>query len=1027
MIAVRMIAAQRMTAWFLLVSLLNAPAIGAESSTGEAYSPDDLAFFENKIRPVLVEHCYSCHSTASESIKAGLRVDSRRQMLVGGDSGPAIEPGDVDASLLIGAIRYEDYEMPPSGKLSDEVLANFAAWIERNAPWPDEPEPTAGQSVVKEFNLQQRKSEHWAWQPMSSVSPPQLTPVRDSINEPLTDIDLFLLDRLDKEELVPAPSVDRLALARRIAFDLVGLPPTPSQLAELERDTNEDSIERYVDRLLESPQFGERWGRHWLDLVRYAESRGHEFDADIPAAYQYRDYVIRALNADVSYDQFVREHIAGDRLPQPRLNPEHGYNESILGTGFWFLGEWVHSPVDIRKDESDRFDNMIDCFSKAFLSITVACARCHDHKFDAISTEDYYALSGYLQGSQFRRVQFETLQANHDVAQSLATIDTEFQSRLHAELDRLVQLDPIKATPDWMHTPCVPPTTAHVLVDYSHACKSKPHDAGDTHYLADGPGFGNKPTAAGEWIVERIDGADTVSLAAFGSARNDPFWDGLEVQADRDVNSDRTSLPSGTGRALRTGTIELRHPIVSILVRGAGHVFACVDSHRLVAGPLHGETQFVVKPGEDQSLRWVDMNLGRYVGHRLHFEFTPNANSTFEVLRVMQGDSALATVDKNFADSIAAAQQWLPQLLERVGDDASRPLREIQAEWIAARDALRSQVKPRSRLAMAMMDGVGEDDALLIRGNASTPGRIVQRHFLTAIDPTPLREPQSSGRLELADAVTARSNPLYARSIVNRVWHHLFGRGIVPTVDDFGVLGQRPTHPELLDYLAQWFLDDGQSIKRLIRKIVLTRAYRMSGETTPVAIQRDPDNLLYHHRPPQRLEAEIIRDSLLFVSGELNSTMYGESIPVHLTAFMQGRGRPATSGPADGDRRRSIYLGLRRNFISPFMLAFDTPVPFSTMGRRTVSNVPAQALILMNDPFVAEQAQSWARQLIRHEPDDIDRRIVWLYQSAYARYPSTAEASAIEAFLHGGSDNELDRWTTITHAVINSKEFIFVP
>ncbi|MEM9587251.1 MAG: DUF1553 domain-containing protein, partial [Planctomycetota bacterium] len=363
----------------------------------------------------------------------------------------------------------------------------------------------------------------------------------------------------------------------------------------------------------------------------------------------------------------------------------------------------------------------------------------------------------------------------------------------------------------------------------------------------------------------------------------------------------------------------------------------------------------------------------------------------------------------------------------------------------APRDYLRRQQRDRiqksSGVAMAMLDGSPEDDRLLIRGSSSNPGKIIPRRYLQAIAG---REgggsTTGSGRMRLADQICDPGNPLTTRVIVNRVWHYLLGRGIVPTADDFGVLGQPPTHPGLLDYLAREFQADGQSLKRLIRRIVLSRVYRMSGRIDPEAAQRDPDNQLWHHRPPRRLEGEAIRDALLSISGRLDPSMHGEPIPVHLTSFMDGRGKPSRSGPIDGDGRRSIYVSVRRNFLSPFMLAFDTPVPQSTMGRRNRSNVPAQSLILMNDPFVAQMAKAWAERCQRELPELSHsasgdqgsvtlRRIDWLYRSALGRSPTEAEASVSSRFVTETGDRSSvhQAWQQLAHSLIIAKEFRFLP
>ena len=417
-----------------VLAMMAAVLVGGGRAKGDevappAPTPQQLEFFEKQVRPLLAEHCYECHSVGAKKLQAGLLLDSREALITGGESGQALVPGEPDESLLVEAVRYESYEMPPKGKLPDEQIAIFERWVTMGAPWPDEAPPTA--SVERpDFDLEERKQTHWAWQPVQDPDRPAV----ENKEWPRSPIDAFVLADLEARGLQPAGDADRLAILRRLHLDLVGLPPSADEFDAFVDDRSEDAVAQVVDRLLDSPRFGERWGRHWLDLVRYAESRGHEYDNDVPNAFQYRDYVIRALNADVPYDQLVREHIAGDLLSEPRLHPEQGFNESILGTGFWFLGEWVHSPVDIRKDEADRFDNMIDVMSKTFLGATVACARCHDHKFDPISTADYYSLTGFLQSSDYRQVRFESIEQNRRVAAELATVDQKHQRAL---LERL--------------------------------------------------------------------------------------------------------------------------------------------------------------------------------------------------------------------------------------------------------------------------------------------------------------------------------------------------------------------------------------------------------------------------------------------------------------------------------------------------------------------------------------------------------------------------------------------------------------
>jgi hypothetical protein len=814
--------------------------------------------------------------------------------------------------------------------------------------------------------------------------------------------------------------------------------------------------------------------------VRYAESRGHEFDPNIPNAFEYRDYVIRAFNADVPYDRFVTEHIAGDLLEKPRLNPKDGSNESIIGTGFWFLGEWIHSPVDIRKDECDRIDNMLDVATKTFLGVTVTCARCHDHKFDAISQKDYYALAGYLQSSSYRLTRFETWEQDRKIAGELEKLDAQHRPLLAAAAAKAVEakaeilaatlaadFDELKSL---LEVEEVSPGSAEVIVDYANCDTAA--------WMTDGPTFGPSPIRAGE-IVLSADPAQPIEIASYGAARRDPAWNGLSPGAS-EGDQGRLSGWLRAGRTLKTPTFTLKTGQVHYLIEGAGHVYAAVDSHAMVNGPLHGEV--AKDTGGDINLpaRWITHDLSRFVGHRVHLEFSPKGDEDFRVRMVVQGErppaptrranrlldavveaqkagskeavttafkavvtssSACLTADKpaddkQFADKAVIANWLLAQVF--AAEDQPTKLKELLATYRAEREKITSTIRPDSRLCLAMWDGTPVDESLLIRGNHKTVGPVVPRRMLEAVGQVSgVRDQGSgSGRLELAKQLVDPANPLTSRVMVNRVWQHLLGRGIVPSSDNFGVLGQEPTHPELLDHLATQFIQDGWSVKRLIRSIMLSETYQQGSGVRSQESAADPQNLLFHRQNIKRLEGEAIRDSILAISGRLDRTPFGPSVPVYLTPFMQGRGRPGASGPLDGNGRRSIYIAIRRNFLSPMMLAFDTPIPFSTVGRRNVSNVPAQALILMNDPFVAEQAHVWAKKLLADKDSLPAARIRRIYLEAFSREPTSEETVAATAFLvqqageYGLSEEaargDLRVWTDLAHVVFNVKEFVFV-
>src|SRR5688572_18888654 len=405
----------------VVVSLLLALAAFRGYAIQEPPSAQAIEFFEKRVRPVLAQNCWRCHGPAQQ--QSNLRLDGIDRILAGGKRGPAIVPGQPEQSRLIRAIRYEEPElqMPPVGKLAEQQIADLTAWVAMGAPWPASVAPVrTAESGASEIIA--RKESHWAWQPLRRTDPPSA----GNSSWPRNAVDNFILQRLQREGVTPAPPADRRTLLRRVYFDLIGLPPDPAAMDQFLSDKTANAFEKVVDSLLASPRFGERWGRHWLDLVRYAETYGHEFDYPIPHPWRYRDYVIRAINDDLPYNRFVTEHLAGDLLPDPRINPEEETNESILGTGFWFFGQAIHSPVDVRADEAERIDNQIDVMTKAFLGLTVACARCHDHKFDAITAADYYALAGFLQSSRMQEAFFDP---QRKIARSVAALEELHRKR----------------------------------------------------------------------------------------------------------------------------------------------------------------------------------------------------------------------------------------------------------------------------------------------------------------------------------------------------------------------------------------------------------------------------------------------------------------------------------------------------------------------------------------------------------------------------------------------------------------------
>ena len=1105
-----------------------------ESSTAAGF--EGVEFFEQKIRPVLVERCYQCHSATSQKLKGGLHLDSRQGALKGGDTRPAVVPGQAEKSLLIEAIRYEnpDLQMPPKKKLPDDVVSDFVSWVKQGAPWPEEIAQTNAAKVAV-FNLEQRRQQHWSWHPIH----PEAAPTVQNTNWPACPVDQFILARLEQAQLKPAPAADKRTLIRRVFFDLVGLPPAPREVEAFLNDSSPSAFEKVVDHLLSLPQFGERWARHWLDLVRYADTLGHEFDYPIINAWRYRDYVIRAFNSDLPYDQFVTEQIAGDLLPKPRRNPAAGFNESIIGTAFFWLGQRSHSPVDVRQEVAEIIDNQIDVMAKTFLGLTVACARCHDHKFDAISTRDYYSLFGVLGSSRYAQLAIDAPQpfAGHvealkalkqKIRALVGAVWLEQASKVAVYLAAAGEVLAQGPSPARNNQVLVVSSTRHLdsarLAHWVEALDSN-EIAQPNHPLFAwskllAPDSQNSDTSFAKKVElvlaeltrptpSALDGRGQESFADFSAADfdgwslqdeafgtgpssagdfviGDPSHPVLALLTEPAANS--ACISRRLEGVLCSPTFTIKNRYAHILASGSGcRLNVRVDNFTMIREPIYGGLKQAL---DKEPLHWLTVDLDTWNGHRAYFEFedltTPDpsdeASKEFSnlaylaVSRVVLSDSSsppltpVASLLLYSNDLVGATSpQQLAELYQRAtiaavktwtGGNRATAAQIAWLEWLNRKSLLESDPHdtagrrlaaevsemrktedsvPEHARTIGMVDGTGLDENVFIRGNHKTPGEIVPRRFLQALGGSEkTRFANGSGRLELAHCLVDPSDPFLARVMVNRVWLHLFGRGIVPTPDDFGALGQAPTHPELLDWLADWCrTEGGWSTKKLIRLLVNSQTYRMSSTASDAAAEeKDPQNLLFHRMPIRRLESEPIRDAILSISGQLDPQMFGPPVPIYLTEFMEGRGRPAHSGPLDGSGRRSIYQALHRNFLPPMMRAFDFPVPFTTIGRRTVSNVPAQSLILMNDPFVIGQAKAWAKSLLSKPGLSAEQRIELMYESSFGRPPVSSELQRALAFLDqqgkaygpepGRESSEEAVWSDFCQVLMNVKEFIFL-
>ena len=1088
-------------------------------------APDQVEFFEKKIRPVLAEKCYVCHGSKTEPM-AGLRVDSKDALLKGGGRGTSIVSGDPDGSLLIRAIRYTDLDlkMPPTGKLPDKQIRDFEQWVSIGAPDPRTNAPAPAVAEKKGIDLEEGRK-FWAFQPIRSDT---LAGVQASVERKdwaTSLIDYYVLAKLQEKRLSPAPPADKRTLIRRVTFDLIGLPPTPEEIDNFRNDNKPGAFEAVVERLLASPHYGERWGRHWLDLVRYAETNGHEFDNDKIDAWRYRDYVIRAFNNDLPYDQFAKEHIAGDLLATQRLRDDGAYWDSPLGTGFFWFGEVLNSPTDSEKSRADTVDNQIDVLSKAFLGLTVACARCHDHKFDPIPTADYYSMAGILHSTAIRDGWIDSPERARevdDIHRRVAELNRNIESLLAdagrtpadtwkryllaaAELLSTNEIDLPCRLEELAEKQGLDRLTLDRWMAYlQQAAKQPDHPLHAFAAMARAPeedelkSFRDRLARVREKLAELAAKADpnhpenkqrgdvvfedfdkptyegwTAEGQAFGSGPS------LSVPPNQPLaayagESMANSFGQGTNRLVGSlATPKFRMPKLYVHIRMAGspgrqptgknaqlRVTLDADGHK-------SQTFTSVQGGVWQ---WVTRRMTKEIGRICYFEIVDRSRGGHIALdkivfsdsgeppwtapdpkvAELLGQTALSSLD-GLAGSYAKLYQKVSAgansdsethslfaALNPPGsaEDAASPLlpagkRDRLATLRLRRRTIADEI-PESAFGMISKDENPRDVAIHLRGSHQNLGEEVPRRFLQVIggeDQQPYRA--GSGRLQFADAMISADNPLAARVMVNRIWRHHFGAGIVATTDNFGKAGERPTHPELLDFLARRFIGGGWSIKAMHRLMLLSSAYRMSNVAGEQAARLDPRNKLLHHMPVRRLEAEVIRDSVMAVSGSLNRDQFGPSVPPHISKYQDGRGKPV-SGPLDGDGRRGIYLQVRRNFLTPMFLAFDYPSPVSTIGRRGSSTVPSQALIMMNNEFVNQQARIWAERIVA-EQADANGRIQGMFLAAFGRLAGRSEVEEVGSFLgeqrvlHGGvSKDDARPWADLAHVLLNSTEFIFV-
>ena len=937
---VRHAAAQATRLFFFLLfstgSLLPAQTPPARSDGADA------EFFESRIRPLLIEQCGKCHAGPEQ--KGGLRLDSREAWMRGGDSGPAIVPGSPDESLLIRAVAYDDehLQMPPKGKLDPRSIADLVRWVQRGAFDPRSTSPRADRSGSDEpvgMSLEEGR-EFWSFTPVRHPTPPAFHASEDTGSWIRTPVDNFVLAKLREQNLHPAPPATKETLIRRVTFDLIGMPPTVDEVDAFLNDDSPRAFDRVIERLLASPRYGERWGRHWLDVARYADSNGLDENLALGNAWRYRDYVIDSFNRDKPLDRFVIEQLAGDLMP--------GANrESVTATGFLALGAKVLAEPDREKLAMDAIDEQLDTIGKSFLGMTFGCVRCHDHKFDPLTQADYYALAAI----------FKSTRSFGDTNTGAIKHWYEHSFASEQQLERVQAADKSIAEAKKRAT------------DYKNQAMATLRDEARgkaTDYLVACTSF--EPTAPlteVRLIAERRGLYPRIlhhCRLHLHYKQDEPPW----VEWHQ-----RRSDPTAIRRHYQTLFTEAEAALAK--AREINPKAKKVDDERLemARSALYDATGFLAVPPKPE-FAFSETTLQGY-------------NELMEDARLLESRS------------------------------------------------------PDEPASMGVADGdVVDSIPIHIRGSHLNLGRSVSREFPAVMRTSrvrPIFREDQSGRLELARWIAGTQHPLTARVFVNRLWGWHFGQGIVRTTENFGVLGDRPSHPDLLEWLAHRFMQSGWSVKQMHRVILRSSTYQMSAQTDESTLAIDPENRLLARFKTRRMDAEQIRDALLAVSGRIDGSAGGKTVPLRNRQFVFNH----TS--VDHTRydllRRAVYLPVIRNNLYSMFREFDFPDPTMPTGHRQTTVVAPQSLWMMNAPLVMDSADALAEVLIRSETDDLSR-LRLLYRRALGRPPSRSETDRALAFLaettsmaRTGSDSVDDErvrggWALLCHGVFASNEFIYL-
>ena len=997
---------------FMATLFFFAIASADEVPTKKPASATGIAFFEKQIAPILKRRCYQCHSHESGKAKGGLVLDSRHGWEQGGSEGAAIVPGKPEASLLMEAVRYESYEMPPDEKLPASEVALLEKWIAMGAPDPRE----SSSPDIDPAKL-------WALQPVSNPAVPTVGDAK----WPRDNLDAFILARFEAEGIGPASDADRHTLLRRVSFDLTGLPPTPEEIEAFINDNDDRAYEKVVDRLLNSPGFGDHWARHWFDLSCYADLADIQGNVLIRDAWRYRDYVIGAFNSDKPLDRFVHEQIAGDLLPYENVKQQR---EQIIATGYLAIGPWTLQNYIKGQLAADVVDHQIDRIGRTFLGLTISCARCHDHKFDPVPTADYYALAGIFHSTLTTSYDGPGVwsQITHVTLPELPGAAAEFEG-LSQEVNRQQQKLRVELAELQRHEDAHRFTKKAVNDQANALTLESGIDANDDgrEYrvsFAAGPSVwagATQATTEHDGLVLQVLRKDGTVLAYH--VRRPHAWSGMATAQQLsaasfgytgDGSGDVTLHVTSSDYTGRFGGVI---DDLSIVESNTSRLIFTEDFDKCQLGNIQGKQAGTELPVYAKCTfpGWT----GAGINHSHVVDIGERDKPNF-ALQIFSGPAA-TSANPRIAD-INRQLQSLTKRLESAGPDRSQAL------------AVKDIETPH-------------DGPIYRRGDFLSLGDIVPRGFVDAVSVSKKYNisPGTSGRLQLAQWLTDAGNPLTSRVLVNRIWHHLFGKGLVRTVDYFGVHGETPSHPELLDFLAVRLREDDRwSLKATIRRMVMSRTYQMTSSYNAMAAAIDPGNRLLWHMPRRRLTAESIRDGMLAASGELDPSRGGPSLGLELEGNIVGAGgnvNPANWGGKTADyikNRRSVYLPLKRERPTgelEILSTFDFPHPSEITGARPNTNVATQALFLLNAPFVKHQANKLAERLTKEEPDDERARLNRLYLLTVSRPADAKEIEAAMTFLDQCTQDLASvsspakarsaAWTQLCHAVLSSNGFLF--